>query len=258
MSYRYVHALSIEHNHTDPFQYALAAEMLYIATQILLKIALGLFVSRIVQKRWQVWAIRLSVLYYLLVSTIFGLVCLFQCGSPKPLHFILADKCLGWDNVTGPLNYVFSISNAVVDWILTLTPVAAISSLQMRRREKIVACLLVLFGMIGSIVSVIRIPYIHGLKLTGSLSYFHLIIPEALCSIAESGIGITALSIAALRPLWRKVVGSSSGKATSYRTSTKTRGGTTNQITRNVEIAQVEQFSDGKLGSTIVVTGNIA
>jgi len=232
--------------------------MLYVITQMLLKIALGLFVSRIVQERWQLMAIRISVAVYLLLSIVFGFVCLFQCGTPKPLSFIFSDKCLDWNSVTGPLNYIFSISNAIVDWILTLTPVAVIAKLQMPRREKAVACVLVLFGMIGSIVSVIRIPYIQGLKLTGSLSFFSLIVPEALCSVAESGIGITALSVAALRPLWKKVVGGSSAKATSNKTYSGTsRGGNASRITRNVQIAQHEPSSDLKLGSTIIVTGNL-
>lgn len=224
--------------------------MLYVATAILVKIALCLFVSRLITQRYQIWIIRASLGIYIIISLVFGFVCLFQCGLPKPINFLL-DKCLDWAHIIGPLNYIFSISNAIVDWILTVIPILVIWKLQMRRREKMAATVLVLFGSIGSIVSVIRVPYVHGLKLTGNVNFFHLIIPEALCSIAETGVGITALSLAALRPLWSKMVEGSRSKTSGAKSSNWKSGGRTDGtgIRQQTEITVAEK--------RITVGGNV-
>lgn len=63
-------------------------------------------------------------------------------------------------------------------------------------------CLIIALGAIGSVISVVRIPYANGVKLSHSLHFFGGITHIALLSITETGIGIIAISLAALRPLY--------------------------------------------------------
>jgi len=196
------------------FKKVIAVETLYIATQLLLKASLALFVIRILLVKWQIWVVRISLTIYLTVGIIFFFIALFVCGDPTPIDFI-THQCLDWPHIIGPLNYFFSILNAIMDWTLTIMPVVVVLKLQIPQREKIAACILILFGMFGSIVSVVRIPYVPDLQFAHlGLSFFKSVIPVGLCSIAESGIGIIALGLAALRPLWVRVVGGTHSRAT--------------------------------------------
>lgn len=73
-------------------------------------------------------------------------------------------------------------------------------------RAKITVCLLIVLGSTASVISVIRIPFIKGIRIVPNLSYFTNLIPIALLSVAETGIGIIAISLAALRPLFGRCI----------------------------------------------------
>lgn len=227
--------------------------MLYVATAMLVKVALSLFVIRIVTERYQIWIIRASIVIYTIIGFVFGFVCLFQCGIPTSQNFLFG-TCMNWKHIIGPFNYIFSVSNAIVDWILTVIPVLVIWKLQMRKKEKVAATVLILFGSIGSIVSVIRIPYVQGLKITGNVDFFHLITPEAICSVVETGVGITALSLAALRPLWSKLVEGTRSKSSEKASNWKSNGRTDHTgIRQHTEITIANAEKRLVVGGAVVV-----
>ncbi|GAB7355681.1 hypothetical protein MBLNU459_g6385t1 [Dothideomycetes sp. NU459] len=180
---------------------SLAGMLIYLADQIALKLSLAVFFYRIVQERSQKMVIIVAMSIYASYSTAYFLVGVFQCGVPKVFNFIEGSKCLSWDHVLGPMSYIGGVLNALVDWIFIITPLIVILQSMIRTRAKVSVCLLILLGSLGSIASVARIPLIYGLKTTQSLHYFNIIIPIALLSLAENGIGIIAISLAALRPL---------------------------------------------------------
>jgi len=171
------------------------------------------FVTRILLEKWHIWLVRISLVIYLIFGVIIFFLVLFACGEPKPINYFI-HSCMSWDKTLGPICYIFAVLNAMMDWTLTMMPIVVISKLHISRREKIAACVLILLGVLGSVVSVVRIAYVSDLQpsLKYGLYWFNKVEPIALCSVAESGIGIIALSLAALRPLWRRMVESSQSR----------------------------------------------
>ena len=122
--------------------------------------------------------------------------------------------CLDWDTILGPVNYVGAAMNAIVDWIFALTPILVIRKTQMTRRSKTSVICLILLAVSGSIISILRIPYINGLD-PASNYYSKSSDRIAYASIAEGGVGITAASLATLKPMfltWLQRTRSNSGQ----------------------------------------------
>lgn len=159
---------------------------------------------RIVRGQWQRRLIMGSMILFICYTSALILISVFGCGLPIANHF--SQKCLAVQRILEPLNYAAATFNAVMDWILTATPIFAISKLQMPKRAKLSACLLLGLCALGSIVSVVRIAYAAG----GSpgASFFAKDVPFMVLSLCETGLGMIAISFAALRPLllivWEK------------------------------------------------------
>jgi len=138
----------------------------------------------------------------------FFFTALFQCGHPSTFNY-LAGNCISWD-IFGPMNYVAAISNAVIDWILVITPMAAVWKLQMTKGKKISVSLIMMVGTIASVASIARIPFVNTLHIHATLDFFRLTIPICILSIAETALGIMAISGAALKPLFKSILERSS------------------------------------------------
>jgi len=179
-----------------------ATEIVYLFDQLCIKLAMATFFLRIVHEKWQLWTVKISVAVYGVYAFAFAILCMFQCGTPVPEHFIDPSGCMSWENVLGPMNHLGATSNCVIDWILTAIPCYTVYKVQMSRRDKASICALILLGLVASIVSVVRIPLVNGVRVTGSLDVYHNFVPIACTSIIESGLGIMAMGFAALRPLY--------------------------------------------------------
>ena len=92
-------------------------------------------------------------------------------------------------------------SQAIIDWILTGTALAVILFTRFDTRVKASVCVILGLEVLGSIMSVVRIPFIRDLDVTAALMYFGNLVNISMMSCAEYGLSITALSLAALRPL---------------------------------------------------------
>ena len=183
-----------------------ASSVLYLADQICIKLALAYFFLRIVNSGWQRLLIISSVSLYTLYTFVFSFIIIFECATPTAAHYA-SGQCLSWPTVLGPLNYLAATLNAVMDWILVLTPISVVARSSASRREKASVYALILLGLAGSVVSLIRIPYISGVAPTRDLSFFSRSVPIALCSIAENAIGLMAICLSACRPLYARLVG---------------------------------------------------
>ncbi|GAB7348180.1 hypothetical protein MBLNU459_g6188t1 [Dothideomycetes sp. NU459] len=158
---------------------------LYCLGQIAFKLSLTVFFLRIVKERWQIWLIRTAIVIYVVYIMTSLLLLVFRCGSP------------------GPLIYLSGAMNAAMDWIFALTPMFVIARMRMSRRDKVSVCCLITLAIFGSIVSIIRVPYIGTLKF--GPDFFERDYPCYIWSIVESGLGTIAISLASLRPLVRLI-----------------------------------------------------
>ncbi|KAF1833693.1 hypothetical protein BDW02DRAFT_372147 [Decorospora gaudefroyi] len=175
-------------------------EILYVLANCLLKFAIGYFYLRVATERWHIWTIR-----FLMAGTVLGgLTYLFlvvvQCIPISEFwdHHPASDKCIAKAATLG-FTYALAAANALADWALALLPLFIIRGLGMKRRTKfLVACILA-FASIGSTGTIIRMAYVH--TLTDGPDFLYSTTDIALWSTIEPGIGITAGSIATLRPL---------------------------------------------------------
>lgn len=163
---------------------------------------MGLFFLALARLKWQRLLILIPTVIFVGYNTILAFIMLFRCGTPKPFEIISKSDCA----IDGPLFYrllaVNSAFNAVIDWIFAITPIFMIlraRSLEARARRAI--WFLVLLAMAGSVVSIVRIPYIKDYQFGPTLWRHTLRV--AIISATENAIGTIAISMATMKPLIR-------------------------------------------------------
>ncbi|KAL7626268.1 hypothetical protein AAE478_003038 [Parahypoxylon ruwenzoriense] len=189
-----------------------AGELVYMVTSLFLKFTVGVFLLRICSQVWQRTVIDVVLLICLTYHIFYAFMAVFQC---QPVEYfwvrytgLMNGKCLSKQFIEA-LTYAATSINALSDWVLGLLPIALVWNLELNRRSKIlVACILAL-GSVASSATFVRIPYIWQLNQDGDYTYQFTDI--AIWSTVENGLGLTASSIATLRPLFRKALESMRG-----------------------------------------------
>lgn len=103
------------------------------------------------------------------------------------------------EDVIQSLAYFQTSTNAVTDLIYAILPIFIIRESKLPPIAKISSCLLLALGTVGGIASVVRLKYIKGLQ--PGPDFFNSSVNIAIWSLIEPGLGITAASLATLRPL---------------------------------------------------------
>ncbi|KAI5868030.1 hypothetical protein GGS23DRAFT_543727 [Durotheca rogersii] len=183
-----------------------AGELVYVATSLLLKFTVALFLLRICSRRWQRVVIYtvLGVCFVFHVFYIF--IVAFQC---QPLAYfwmrhtgLMEGRCVDAELIEGS-TYAATAINAVADWVLGLLPIALVWHLELSRRSKVLVAFILALGSVASAATVVRIPFVW--QLTHDRDYTYEFADMAIWSTVENGLGLTASSIATFRPLFRKV-----------------------------------------------------
>ena len=109
--------------------------------------------------------------------------------------------------------------NAAADWVLGTLPFLIVWDLQMKLKTKALVAGILAFAAIGSTATVVRMFYIH--TLMDGPDFLYATTDVAIWSTVEPGIGITASSIATLRPLvryclWKLGFTSAPGNSNTY------------------------------------------
>ncbi|KAF1344392.1 hypothetical protein BDV97DRAFT_361567 [Delphinella strobiligena] len=178
-------------------------ETLYLWSTVVLKISLSIFFLRVITKQWHRNVVYVTTFLNTTYGIIFAFIALFRCGSLNhSLANELAGKCIS-DDALQSMNYISASLNAVTDWIYVFFPIYVVWHAPMPRKAKVSAGILLGMGAMGSICSLIRIAYIPGLK--AGPKFLSQAIEVGTWSIVEPGIGISAASLATLRPLIRSM-----------------------------------------------------
>lgn len=196
-------------------------------TTIVLKISLAFFFLRIIIDKSH----RMVIYVLLALYTAFGLayfgITVFRCGAPSMLaENTLAGKCIDLHTVIVPASYAQTAFNGLTDWVYAMLGVMTLWRLNMPQITKIWAGVLLALGAIGSIASLVRIAYVPGLDPTAD--FFKTSGHLEIWSVVENGLGIAAVCLATLRPLFARCLGSRNNTyaTPSRRTETRVRGGT--------------------------------
>ncbi|GKT40414.1 uncharacterized protein ColSpa_00595 [Colletotrichum spaethianum] len=196
--------LSPEHNR-DALMYWYICELLYIISTCLLKISVGYFLLRVSIRRTHIWILRILILGTVLFGTTYFFMVMFQC---RPIQTFweqsprVEGKCFS-KRVVLIMTYTASIINCLADWSFGILPLFIVWSLSLPKRTRLLAFGILSFAAIGSAATVVRSVYIPTL-LDGD-DFLWATTDVALWSTVEPGIGITAASIATLRPLWQLI-----------------------------------------------------
>ncbi|KAF2003626.1 hypothetical protein P154DRAFT_388815, partial [Amniculicola lignicola CBS 123094] len=175
-------------------------ELLYVLSSCGLKISLGIFYLRIALQRWHVWCIKLIMAGTVLFGAVYFFLVMLQCipvsefwnNHPASLKCIPKAPTLG-------ITYALAAVNAGADWTFGILPFFIVWDLQMGMKTKMLVAGILAFAAIGSTGTVVRMKYIH--TLTNGSDFLWATTDVAVWSTVEPGIGITAASVATLRPL---------------------------------------------------------
>lgn len=123
----------------------------YVATVTMIKISLGIFLSRIVVRKSH----KIIIYVVVAVSTVWGcasmMVAVFQCGYPKSSEFYISQRINGRciTNATAlGVAYTQGVVSALSDFIFTMLPLFILRDAQMEKRAKIsLAIILCIAGL---------------------------------------------------------------------------------------------------------------
>ncbi|KAK9768997.1 hypothetical protein SCAR479_02241 [Seiridium cardinale] len=189
--------------------YKWAGQVAYVIIAVLVKFIAGLLLLRLcVGKKWQCITLWTMLVVSALYTAFYVFIVIYQC---QPVQFYwyrydpnrpVTGTCNGKALATIP-TYISFVISVVSDWILALLPVSIVWNAKMDRRSKIsVSCVLAL-GSIASMATVVRIPYAK--QLLSNPDYLYNFTDLAIWSTVEIGLGLTASSLATLKPLFRKL-----------------------------------------------------
>lgn len=179
------------------------AEIFYDLATSLTKFTIGVFLLRLAVKPAHIWIIRIVLGVIAAYATAYMGLIVFQC---HPVDYfwlqyagVPGGHCVKAIIVTIP-TYIHTALNAWADWTLGLLPIFVIKDLDMNPRTKVTVMIILALGAIGSIASIIRLRYIGDLV---QKDFLFAATDVAIWSTVEPGMGITAASLATLRPLFK-------------------------------------------------------
>ncbi|KAH1487119.1 hypothetical protein KXW25_009407 [Aspergillus fumigatus] len=177
------------------------------------KVSVCIFLRRITVKRLHIWILYCVIALTAIAGLAFMLIMLLQC---RPIEYFwtrtaldpsIPGSCIDIHIVIA-MTYVYSAFAALCDFTVGILPIFMVHKLHMRRQTKIavigilsMACMYCLLSAV-----IIRIPWVHTFA---DPDFLYATVEIALWSNIEVGLGISAGSLATLRPLLRMLRGSS-------------------------------------------------
>lgn len=191
--------------------------MFYCFCIVFLKLSIAVFYLRIVVQRWQRILIYVTSVMMTIYGLTYGFTYEFRCGIDTK-HQLLAryeGRCIP-DQPLLVMMYIFGAMDAATDFIFALLPIVVLWGANMPRSMKITAGVLLCMGSVSSICAIIRVATLSNLTL--DIKFFKRAVQTGIWSVIEPALGVMAISLAACRPLWRKV-SESNGAGSFFRSS---------------------------------------
>ncbi|KAF5664987.1 integral membrane protein [Fusarium heterosporum] len=95
------------------------------------------------------------------------------------------------------------MSNVITDFAVAVIPMCLVRKLQMRRKLKLYAQLIMALGMLASIASIVRIPYSNAYMKPDN--FIHSVANIILWTVVECGVGVVAGSLPSLRAFFKSL-----------------------------------------------------
>ncbi|KAI8634540.1 hypothetical protein F5Y19DRAFT_408963 [Xylariaceae sp. FL1651] len=182
-----------------------AGEITYVVTSMFLKFTIGIFLLRICSRRWHKVTIWMVLAGCLVFNLFYVFVAAFQCHPvayfwQRYTNPTMTGSCLSKGLISSS-TYAAAAVNASADWALGLLPIALVWNLDLGKRQKISVAGILAVGSVASTATIVRIFYVW--QLTQDDDILYSFTDLAIWSTVENGLGLTASSIATLRPLFK-------------------------------------------------------
>ncbi|KAJ5176703.1 uncharacterized protein N7482_002580 [Penicillium canariense] len=198
------------HERVTAMKYWWLCEVAYCFASIFCKISISVFLMRITVKRVHIWTLYTVMVLTVLAGLVFFFLMLLQC---KPLSYFwtrtaldptIEGHCISI-HIIITMTYVYSAFAALCDFTVGLLPIFLVRKLHMKRQAKVAVVGILSMACIASAAVIIRFPFV---KTFANEDFLYATYQIAVWSNIEAGLGITAGSLATLRPLLRHWLGS--------------------------------------------------
>ena len=190
----------------------LVGEVVFQATCLVFKLSLTIFFRKFLIDEWQRWLVLGCGFFYCSTCVVGIFLATFQCGLPvNIMHKHVTGQCVKLQAFTALL-YVHGILSAATDWVFALLPTITLYRSNLSRAAKISSSCLLMLACGGSIAAIARTATTGDYLLRPAYldpnlrpNYYAISAPMINLTVIEVGLGITAVSLACLRPLLRSV-----------------------------------------------------
>ncbi|KAL7929939.1 hypothetical protein V8C35DRAFT_330830 [Trichoderma chlorosporum] len=185
-------------------EYFVIAQLLYLIAQLAAKISVALVLYRIAT---MAPLIRRTLMASMAVMSIVSIVTIFifafQCRPLSVAWGVGTGTCLPGSTIANAA-YAVSAADILFSWLYGLLPIYLLWSVQISMRTKIVVSILLGFGAVSCIATILRLSYavkVSQLSSTAAAQAVDLLLTATIYSATEVGLAIFCASLAALKPL---------------------------------------------------------
>ncbi|KAF9883015.1 hypothetical protein FE257_004328 [Aspergillus nanangensis] len=193
------------HERVTATKYWWFCEIAYCFSSVGCKVSVCIFLLRITVRRIHIWILYSVMAMTVSAGLVFMFILLLQC---KPLPYFwqrkafdptITGQCMDMEIVVA-MTYVYSAFAALCDFTVGILPIFLVRKLHMKKQTKYAVVGILSMACIASCAVIIRIPWVDTFL---DPDFLYATVEIALWSNIETGLGITAGSLATLRPLLR-------------------------------------------------------
>lgn len=176
---------------------------LYVSAGVALKFSIALWFLSTARSATQRYIILAPLGLYLLSCTTSFFLVLFRCGTPiSTVRILNMENCTIGPNLIMYASWVVAVFNSSCDWAFATVPLyMVIKSQSMTRTTRVSSSALVGLAVLGSIVSVLRLPFLGAAKFGPHFLSEPVSAMAYMLSLIETAVGVTTISLATLQPL---------------------------------------------------------
>ncbi|KAH7141016.1 hypothetical protein EDB81DRAFT_724386 [Dactylonectria macrodidyma] len=178
-------------------------QTLYCASLICIKGSICVTLLRIAVKKSHRIIIWVTLITSCITTLIIIIALLAMCQPLASTWGAVPGRCAPTMVLTG-LSYMVSAASVTTDWICAILPGFMLYKAQMKRQTKISITIILGLGVLASIATMVRLPYLK--YYTQPRDYMYNVASIALWSVVESGTGTIAGSLPSLRRLLKNWV----------------------------------------------------
>ncbi|GKU09775.1 unnamed protein product [Fusarium langsethiae] len=178
-------------------------QIFYAFTLALVKSSICMTVIRIATEKKYVRILKTLIVMSIALSA-FGIIFIIVQCRPFEAHWISSRGTCFSKVIPTVLTYAASVSNVITDFAVAVIPMCLVRKLQMRRKLKLYAQLIMALGMLASIASIVRIPYSNAYMKPDN--FVHSVANIILWTVVECGVGVFAGSLPSLRAFFKSLV----------------------------------------------------